>query len=451
MIGVALMSSIAAIEIVLTLLLIIANGFFSGSEIAIVSARPSRLQQRINAGERGAQQALDLAQHSDRFLATVQVGITLISTLAAAFGGARISQVLADVLRAIPALASVADTLAFLLVVTIITYLSLVVGELVPKRMALQHAEAIAVRVAPIMAGLARWARPVIALLSASSNLVLRLLRQHRSDANPVTEEDILYLTNEATTSGGVEAEEAQLIRHVFRFTDRVVREVMTPRGEIVAVEVTTPASAVVAIFLDSGHSRVPVYEHTLDEIVGILHVKDLLRAREQQASGEDTLDLRQIARKPTFVLEHQHIADLLPRFQREGTHMALVTDEYGQIAGLLTLEDTLEELVGDISDEYDVAEAPSLVRRDDGTWLVDGAEAYESVREQIGLPPIPPEERGEYTSLAGVIIARLGRIPVEGDTVQIGAVILEVVDMDGRRVDKVLARPQPVADAPSE
>lgn len=443
------MSSITALEIAITVLLIVANGFFSGSEIAIVSARKSRLQRRIDVGERGARQAMELTEQPERFLATVQVGITLISTLAAAFGGARISEALASYLRLAPVLAGVADTLAFAIVVTLITYLSLVIGELVPKRLALRHADVIAVRVAPAMAWLAWAARPVIALLSASSNVVLRALGQRRSEANPITEEDILYLANEATTSGTVEAEEAQLIRRVFRFTDRTVRQVMTPRAEIVAVDVATPGAEAIKQILDAGPSRVPVYEGMLDQVVGVVHVKDLLRERE--TVDDDAIDLRRIVRKPVFVLEHQHVADLLPRFQREGTHLALVSDEHGQISGLLTLEDVLEELVGEIADEYDVSEAPGVVRRADGTWLVDGTEAYESVREQVGLPPVPPQERGEYTTLAGLVLTRLGHIPVAGESVQVGDAVLEVLDMDGRRIDKVLIRPGSAPRTPPE
>lgn len=445
------MSGTTAIEIIITLLLIIANGFFSGSEIAIVSARRGRLKQRADAGKRAAQQALSLTEEPDRFLATVQIGITLISTLAAAFGGARISESLAAALTGIPAFAGnpgLVGTISFAIVVTLITYFTLILGELVPKRLGLQHAEDIAVRVAPFMSALARTARPIIALLSGSSNLVLRLLRQQTSNTVPVTEEDILYITQEGATSGTVEAEEAQFIRRAFRFTDRIVRQVMTPRSEIVAVEVNTPISEVIQTVLASGYSRLPVYEETLDQVLGFVHVKDLLQAREQHTGADDASVLRQIVRPAPFVLEHQPVSDLLPTFQQEGMHMALVSDEYGQVTGLVTLEDLLEELVGDIADEHDVEEGRAIVRREDGTWLVDGTEAYESVREQVKeLPPMRASERGEYTSLAGVILARLGRIPNAGDSVRVGNVILEVVDMDERRIDKVLIRPAPAAD----
>lgn len=442
--------SILIVEIAVIFALILANGFFSGSEIAVVSARRSRLQKRVNAGDRRAVQAIDLAEHPDRFLATVQVGMTFISTVAAAFGGARISEALAASLVNIPILAPVAGTLAFVIVVGLITYFTLVLGELVPKRFALQHADELSARVAPFMTGLSRLTSPIIALLSASSNLVLRIFRQQQSDEMAITEEDILYLTTMGTTSGTVAAGEAQLIRRAFRFTDRIVRQVMTPRSEILALDAATPIPELIRQMLDVPYSRMPLYTGTLDELTGILYVKDVLRAREM-AGGDEKIDLRQIARPPIFVLEHQHAADILPLLQHQATHLALVVDEYGQVTGLLTLEDVLEELVGDIADEYtghdEYEGGPAVSRREDNTWLVDATEAYESVREQIGdhvLPEIPAEERGEYTSVAGVILARLGRIPKEGDTVRLDGALLEVIDMDGRRIDKVLIRPTP-------
>ncbi|MGZ3677324.1 MAG: hemolysin family protein [Ktedonobacterales bacterium] len=440
------------LEIAITFALILANGFFSGSEIAVVSARRSRLQQRANSGERGAVQAIDLAEHPDRFLATVQIGITLISTIAAAFGGARISEALAASLRSVPALAPVAAPLAFIVVVGLITYFSLVLGELVPKRFALQHADSLSARIAPFMVWLSRVTSPIIALLSASSNMVLRLFRQQRSDEVAITEEDILYLTTMGTASGTVAAGEAQLIRRAFRFTDRVVRQVMTPRTEILALDIATPIPDMIRQMLDAPYTRMPLYAGTLDDLIGILYVKDMLRAREE-AGADEKIDLRRVVRQPIFVLEHQHAADILPLLQHQATHLAFVVDEYGQVTGLVTLEDVLEELVGDIADEYgshDEHEGSAVSRLENNTWIVDGTEAYESVREQIGndlLPAIPAEERGEYTSVAGIILARLGRIPKEGDTVRLGKALLEVVKMDGRRIDKVLIYPSPEND----
>ncbi|HET9221800.1 MAG TPA: hemolysin family protein [Roseiflexaceae bacterium] len=432
-------------ELIIILILTVANGFFSGSEIAIVSARRSRLEAQAATGNRGARQALALADTPDRFLATVQVGISLIGTFAAAFGGARIGDVLAVWLGSFPTIAPYAETVALAIVVLLITYLSLVLGELVPKRLALQHAERIAVIAAPVMTGLATVARPLVAVLSFSVNLVLRLLGQHRAVDSPVTQEDIVYMVAEGATSGTVEANEARFIERVFQFTDRPVRKAMTPRTEITAVELDTPWPQIVNTFLASGYSRLPVYQGSLDHIVGILHVKDAMRVL---ATSSDDANIMQLLRPVTFVLESQHIDDVLTMFRRQGTHLGMVIDEYGQVDGLVTLEDLLEELVGEIRDEYDQSEDPPFVKREDGSWLVDAMQAYDTVQQRLGLPDDLELPDAGFTTLAGLIMARLNRIPRVGDKVALGEFTLEVVDMDGRRVDKVLVQSNPPTDS---
>ncbi|HLZ62391.1 MAG TPA: hemolysin family protein [Ktedonosporobacter sp.] len=433
------MTDFPGIEIAVIFILILANSFFAASEIAIVSARRSRLQQQVDAGEKnagGAKQALDLSQHPDRFLATVQVGMTLINTLAAVFGGASVSHPLSAWFSTFPALKPYAETLALGSVVALITYFTLVLGELVPKRLALQSAERIASSVAPFMVGMSVVARPIVAFLTGSANLVLRLLGQRKAIKNTVTEEDIVYLTHEGIVSGTVEKGEEELINRVFRFTDRQVSAVMMPRTEIVAVEVGTPLNVVIETFMSSGYTRIPLYKDSLDNIVGVLYAKDLLRAR----TTDPNVDLMSLARPPFFISEYQHVDDLLATFRRRGIHLAIVIDEYSQVTGLVTLEDVLEELVGEIQDEYDAPQGNTFVQREDGSWIVDGLADHEAVREKVGLQQ-PPEDRGAYHTLAGMIMAHLGRIPAEGDKVTIGDFILEVIDMDGRRVDKVLIR----------
>jgi putative hemolysin len=441
------MNGFTGVEIIIIFVLILANAFFAASEISIVSSRRGRLQQQADVGRRTAKQALDLAAHPDRFLATVQVGMTLIGTFASAFGGAEIAEVLAEWLKDFPLLAPYAQTLGLVVVVVLITYFTLVIGELVPKRLALQHAESIAMFAAPIMLMIARIGRPFVVLLTVSVNVVLRLIGQGRAAEQTVTEEDVIYLAREATTSGTVEPAEAQLITRVFQFTDRLVRGVMTPRSDIVALDVDVPLKQAVQVFISSGYSRLPVYQEMLDSVVGIVNAKDVLRAQ--------TLDqppsLRELAHPAIFVPEHQHIDDLLAVFRREGEHLALVVDEYGQITGLLTLEDVLEELVGEIEDEYDEPEEPAMVQREDGSWLVDGKVAYETVRDKMGLPPVPPDERGLYMSLAGLVLARLGHIPTVGETLRVGNFLFEVVDMDARRIDRLLIRREPEAASAGE
>lgn len=436
------MSSTLFIEIAVILILILANGFFSAAEIAIVSARRSRLQHEIDIRHAGAKQALDLAEHPERFLATVQVGITLISTFTAAFGGANISEPLAVLLRRISWLQSYADSIALACVVLLITYFTLILGELVPKRLALQFAERIAIATAPFMLTMAAVVQPAIAILNGSVNFVLFVLHIPRSSESPVTEEDIVYLARQGMASGTVERREEQFINRVFDFTDRPLSGILTPRTEIVAVEVGTPLPEVITAFLNSGNSRLPLYQDSLDNIVGILFAKDLLRIH---VNDQKDIDLTTIARPAFFVSEYQHADDLLTTFRREGTHMAIVLDEYSQVIGLVTLEDMLEELVGEIQDEYDTPEDNAFIRRPDGTWLVDAMEAYDTVWHTIGLEELPQEEEEnhDYHTLAGLILSHLGRIPNPGDTVTIGNTVLEVVDMDGRRIDKVLIRPK--------
>jgi putative hemolysin len=423
-------------ELLIILVLTLANGFFASSEIAIVSARRSRLEARAKAGSKGAQRAIELSENPDRFLATVQVGITLIGTFSAAFGGARISEILEGWFLTIPPLARYAEPLGLVVVVALLTYISLILGELVPKRLALRSPEGLASFAAPFMSRLAWFTRPIIAILTFSVNVVMRLLGQGGAEESTVTEEDIVYLVREGAESGTVEHSEAQMIQRVFQFADRPIRSVMTPRTEMVGAPVDTSLQAIAEIFLESGYSRLPVYEGSIDHVIGVLHAKDTLR----QLLNQDT-DIRKLLKPITVVLETDHIDDAMTSFLRRGVHIAVVIDEYGQTAGIVTLEDLLEELVGDIRDEHDHPEESSFVQRADGSWLVDGLEAYDKVQRRLGLPSIPPDEIGDYSSLSGMIMTRLNRIPVTGDTIKVEGFIIEVVDMDGLRVDKVLVR----------
>lgn len=439
------MSPGVGLAIALILVLTLANGFFSASELAIVSARRGRLEQRARAGNRSAQQAVELAEQPDRFLATVQVGITLISTLAGAFGGAQISQPLAQALGRVTWLAPYADAVAFALVVAVITYLSLVLGELVPKRLALFHAERIAVLAAPILSWLSHAARPIIFGLTMSSNFVLHLLGQRFVGQTPITEQDILDLTHEGASSGTVEREEERLIQRVFQLADRDASAVMTPRSMIEAIPASTSVPQARDRFAEVGFSRLPVYDETLDNVAGVLHAKDLL-----QRDIDAVHTVRAIMRPVSFVLEHQPLDDLLDTFRREGTHLAMVIDEYGQVAGLITMEDVLEELVGNIEDEFDVAnqaQDAAIRQMPDGSWLVDGTEDYDAVRERVGLPAL---DHPDYRTIAGLVLHELQRIPSEGDTLQLGGFTFEVVDMDGQRIDKIRIVPDARAAAPA-
>ncbi|HRQ41761.1 MAG TPA: hemolysin family protein [Chloroflexota bacterium] len=425
-------------ELLIIFVLVVANGFFAGSEIAIVSVRRSRLESAAQSGSLAAKQAIALAESPDRFLATVQIGITFIGTFSAAFGGARISNLLAEWLDDVPLLAPYASSLSLLIVVLFITYLSLVIGELIPKQLALLHSERYALLAAPVMSFLSGVARPLVAILSGSVNLVFRLLGQSSDNANPVTAADIEYLVREGKASGTVEAGEAQLIHRVFRFTDRPIKAVMTPRSEIVAANTQMSLVEMAELFIESGYSRLPVYEGSLENAIGILNAKDLMRFI---ANPDSKVNLHHLLRPAPVVLRSDHVDDVMAHFRRTATHMALVMDEYGQVAGLVTMEDLLEELVGEIRDEYDEAEEHPIVHREDGSWLVNGLEAFDKVQEIIGLPDVPAEDREDFTTLAGLILYLLKQLPAVGETVTFDGFVLEVVDMDGKRIDKVLIR----------
>ncbi|GCE06226.1 hemolysin family protein [Dictyobacter aurantiacus] len=432
------MSGIPSFEVIIIFALILANSFFAASEIAIVSARRSRLQQQADSGKKSAKQALQLSENPDRFLATVQIGMTLISTLASVFGGASISEPLSQWIATFPALQPYASSLALFIVVLFITYFSLVIGELAPKRLALQSAEKLAVAVSPFMDRLSKIAAPIVALLTFSVNLILRVLGQYKSTKEIVTEEDIVYLAREGTVSGTVESEEEEFINRVFRFTDRTVSSVMMPRTEIVAIEVHTPFHEVIEKFMSSGYTRLPLYEESLDNVVGVLYAKDLLRSRADNKQ-DDEVNIRTLARPAFFISEFQHVDDLLKTFRGKGIHIALVIDEYSQITGLVTLEDVLEELVGEIHDEYDQPEDSAMLQREDGSWLVDAMTDHEVVRKKIGMQEKDEEEHYNYHTLAGLLLTHMGRIPKVGDSVTIDDFTFQVIDMDGRRIDKVL------------
>lgn len=432
------MASSILIEMAIIVLLTLANGVFAAAEIAIVSSRKGRLEQQAKLGNRGAAAALELAERPSHFLSTVQVGITLISTLAAVFGGASLTGAIEALLGSVPALAPYARSVALAIVVLLISYISLILGELVPKRLALQSAEGVAARIAPLMRGLARLADPVVRFLTASTELVLRLLGRHNVAEAPVTEEDIIALVREGAAEGTVEDAEQQLIANVFSFTDRSVRSLMTPRTEVAALAIDTPFAEALRLVAEAGYSRLPVYEDSLDHVVGILYVKDLLPLWGRAES----IELRSLMRQPIYVLESQRALAAFQQITQQRGVMAIVVDEYGQVAGLITLEDILEEVVGNISDEYDEG-GDSIVEREDGSYLVDGLLSFADARARMALPQAADLAQGrDYETVAGFVLALLGHIPRVGEQAEWQGYVFEVVDMDGRRIDKILVRP---------
>ena len=427
----------ATIELIIIILLIIINGVFAMSETAFVSARKVRLQQRANEGDAKAAAALELANAPNRLLSTVQLGITLIGIVAGAFGGATIAGTLAVYIRAVPWLAASSDAIAFTIVVVVITYLSLVVGELVPKRIALNNPERIAMSMVTPMRVLSAIASPFIHLLSISTEGILRLIGLRPSGEPPITEEEINVLIEEGTHIGTFEAAEQAMIERIFRLADRRVSAMMTHRPDIVWLDAEASPQDISQRIRESTYSRFPVCQGSLDNVLGMVHVKDLLL----HCLAGQSLDLKAAIQEPLYVIESTSTLKVLELFKQTGQQAALVIQEYGDIEGLITLNDILEAIVGDISSRENV-EHPEAVQREDGSWLFDGLLPIEEMKDILHIRELPDEASGDYDTLAGFVLMKLGRIPTAGDHFEWGNYRFEVLDMDGRRIDKVLVQP---------
>jgi putative hemolysin len=432
------------LEALVVLLLIIINGLFAMAEIAVVSARKTRLRQWAEEGNPRARAALELATNPNQFLATIQIGITLIGILAGAFGGATIARQLDAILSNIPWLAPYSHPLSLALVVLTITYLSLIVGELVPKRLALNNPERLAMVIVTPMQALSRVAHPAVYLLGLSTEFLLRALGMKPSTEPPVTEEEIRALIEQGTQAGMFEEAEQEMVERVFRLGDRRVSAVMTPRTEIVWLDRTASAQEIRHTITESAHSRFLVADGSLDNVLGVVHAKDLLA----HILGEQVVDLDATLQQPLYVPESMRALKVLELFKQSGTHIALVIDEYGGIQGLVTPNDILEAIVGDLPEAGEQVE-PLAVQREDGSWLLDGMLPVDEFKDLFDLDELPGEDQGIYQTLAGFVIMQLGRIPAAADYFEWEGLKIEVVDMDGNRIDKVLVTP--TRDAGSE
>lgn len=428
------------LEIAVVLFLVLLNGVFAMSEIAIVSARHVRLERMAREGSLGARAALDLIEDPNRFLSTVQVGITLVGIFAGAFGGATIAGALAEELRDVPVIGPYAGGFSLALVVGTITYLSVVIGELVPKRIALQYAERISALVARPMQGVAVLAAPIVRLLSLSTEAVLAILGIKAQPQEAVTEEEIRVLVEQGAQAGMIEEVERDMVESIFRLDDRPLESMMTPRLEIVWLDVNASPEENRSIMENSNFSRFPVCDGDLDHVIGIVHAKDLL----SDCLGGKPLEIRAAMRSPLYVPETVHALRALERFKQSGIHMALLIDEYGGIEGVVTLFDILEAIVGDIPTLGEIEEPP-IVQRDDGSWLVDGLFSIEEFVDHFGIRTMPSE--GAYQTLGGFMVLMLGSVPMAGDSFEWEGMRFEVADMDGNRVDKVLIELLPTAD----
>lgn len=424
-------------EVLVVFLLILANAVFVMSELAIISARKVRLEHMADRGDAKARTALRLANDPNQFLSTVQIGITLLAILSGAFGETVFSKRLLPILALIPGLAPYKDAIASVLAVLIITYLTLIIGELVPKRVALNNPEPIAALVAIPMRMLAKITAPIVYLLSASTDMVVRLLGIRPSTEPLVTERDITALIEQGTEAGTFEAAEQDMVERVFRLGDRPVSALMTPRPDIVWLNLEDSFDINRQKMIGSGHSRLLVCQGELDNVLGVVQVTDLL----SRCLASQPLDLTAMLRRPLFVPESMRGLKVLELFKQSGTHIVLVVDEYGVIQGLVTLNDILVEIVGDIPSVYH-AEEPQVIRREDGSWLLDGMLSVEDFFELFNIDEFSEERRGNYHTMGGFVITQLGRIPMAADYFEWRGLRFEVMDMDGNRVDKVLVMP---------
>lgn len=430
------MSAIWA-EISIIIVLIFFNGVFAMSEFAIVSARKARLQQAAEEGDSRAGAALEIANAPGTFLSTIQIGITLIGILAGAYGGATVAAELSSYLAGFPELAAYRDSISLGLVVIIITYASLVVGELVPKRIALNNPERLAALVAKPMQFLSTITLPFVHILNVSTKAVLSMLRVKPAKEPPVTEEEVKILIEQGARSGVFEEMEQDMIESVFRLADRKVSSVMTARPDVVSLDLDDPPEVNWKIMSESRHSNFPVYQASWDNIVGIASIKVLW---EKCQPGLPS-DLKPFLSKPLFIPENLPALKLLGILRQSGVRMAVVVDEYGAVQGLVTPQDIFKSIIGELAYDYPTEE-PYAVQREDGSWLVDGMLPIDEFKEMFHISQILNEREGRFNTLGGFVMTHMGRVPSVGDHFEWAGSRLEVVDMDGRRVDKVLVTP---------
>ncbi|MFH1907524.1 MAG: hemolysin family protein [Chloroflexota bacterium] len=426
-------------EILVIFLLILLNGLFAMSETAIFAARKARLQHKANEGDRKARTALDLAATPNRFLPTVQIGITLIGVLTGAVGGAVIGDALAEQFAQIPALAPYGHSLALAIIVVLITFLSLLLGELVPKRLALHNPERIAAGMAGTMLFISKVFSPIVWLLGKSTDFVLRLLGIRPSEQLPVTEEELQVLLEQGTQAGVFEEAEQDMVEGVFSLSDRRVNSLMTPRNEIIWLDVNDSLEEIRRKLSESPYSRFPVAVDSLDHVLGVVKAKDLLLTEIK-----DGKQLKQIVRPAIFIPETAFGSRALEMFKEGKAEIMLVIDEFGVVQGLLTLSDILEEIVGGLE-----TEEPQATQRQDGSWLLDGMLPIDDFKEIFNLRKLPDE--AEYETLGGFMMLHLGRIPLAGDKFEWGGLRFEVMDMDGNRVDKLLVTTLPIPPVEKE
>ncbi len=433
-------------DVALLIFLILLNGVFAAAELALSSIRKARLQVLIDKGNKGAKVALQLSEEPTNFLSTVQIGITSIGVLSGIVGESAFSGPVAGFLQRLFGLApGVASVLGTTLVVVVITYLSIVFGELLPKRVGQMYPESVSSIVARPMHWLAALGRPFVALLAWSTRAVMKLFGLHDDYKERITEEEIDAMLAEGTSTGVIEAQEHQMVRNVFRLDDRLISSLMIPRNDIVWLDADAPVEEALKTIADTNHSAFPVCRGGLEDVLGVVNARDLLN----QATRGEAMSLTAKMRPAVFVPETLTAMELLDNFRTTGRQMVLVVDEYGELQGLVTLRDVLEAIAGEF--KPDPGDQAWAVQRDDGSWLMDGLIPVVELKDRLHIKHLPDEGKGRYNTLAGLVMMLLGRVPTESDKVVFQNWSFEVMDMDGRRVDKVLVRPvvaQGVGDA---
>ncbi len=424
-------------EVLLILLLIMANGVFALAEIAIVSARRTRLQQRADEGDEGARTALELIAEPAKFLSTVQIGITLVGILSGALAGATLAEPLSGYIAALPILEPYARPLAFAIVVVALTYLSLVIGELLPKQLALNHPERLASAMAPPMRLISIVAAPVVRLLSFSTNLLIKLMGVKAPKEPPVSAEEIKILLEQGERAGIFEPSEQDIVENALHLDELRVSAIVTPRNKIVWLDLDEPNAQLNEIIFNSPHSHFPAAHSSLEEVIGVVRGRDLLAAQLQ--GGND--NVKEMLRPPLFVPGSQSVLKLLEELRHSGQHMALVLDEFGGLLGMVTLTDVMEALVGEIR-ALGVPHEPFSIRRTDGSWMLDGRLVLHELRNLLDIDELPHEEDGTFETLGGLVMAVLGKIPEKGDSFSLPGWRFDVEMMEGRRVGQVIARP---------
>jgi putative hemolysin len=424
------------VEIIILLVLFLANGVFAMSEIAIVASRKARLENLMKKGSQGSKTALELANSPGKFLSTVQVGITTISIIAGAFSGATLAEKLVVFLSSIQITAKYSNFLGYFIVIVLITFFSLIIGELVPKRIAINNPEKIATIISFPMKLLSIAAKPIVSFLTFITNIILKILGVKPSSEPSITEEEIKILIGEGKSAGIIEKTEQDILNSVFRFGDKKVESMMTPRTQITWLDIKASIDENIKVISENNFSHYPVCDETIDNLIGIVRIKDIFKDQVNKRE----LNLKENLLQPLFVPETSRALKLLERFKETKYHIAIVIDEYGGIQGLVTLTDLVEEVLGEFPGS-DQQEEPYAIKREDESWLIDGMIPIDEFKKIFEIETLPGEEEENFQTISGFIMLHLEKIPRTGEKFDNSGLSFEVIDMDGNRIDKILVK----------